>query len=863
MSMDIRKLLDTLTDAASPLVIGAAQSCANGFYALVSAALGMEDVKVCTSAAPPLAVPSGTAEQPASAENTGRITVDGTDERALFDYYKADLAQVDPQSNRSLSAFAMAALTEDSHGERYREAGDWAVLTNNGEISMDMAQLLRRYGAGMTAPGDMEVLPNGKQGVREGSGKKYLSLMLWGMLGGCHSTLVNNGRILTRCDTDNPEGTENVFTHPMYVYHRSTMINNGEVIVRGRGNRGINPRGLTSQKHDLTIENNGSILVDVENAYLTRALTVAGFGSTITNRGLVSDQSSGTVFGAGHTGSSTLLNEGRVEVTTMGVLPRQKIGVLSTFAARAGAYALSATGSDRMLEKLHGKLGVQNWNGQGIVNRGVVKAQVRDTGVADANSVAAGMLLLDAHLPYNGWYTVQNTGLIHTSSDLRPCEGNRFRVNRGELVLNCVHMPEQTFPVRARILDWATELRDFGESRDFILARSDSEEPVTLDFSDAKLILRPQEGYCPGTAYKVSAETLVSPMDADTLEEARVRVTGMEGLRFGTELPDFVVPAVEETVPGEYQVSLKLADRPGAQRKLISAAAMGTVDFMRQNLEELDRMLGEEDTNWSAQVYHAAHSRADGLTGQAQGIAGSRDVSLGPLLRLGVHGAAAQDHADGGIYHAVSDLNAVLEGVHLSLAGGAVRSQLTRFHTKGGTAFALHTDTGICLDARSEGNQEGIYASAHLRRQLPLGKNHKLYAEAGVSCLKFNQGRGVDWSFQEEALPGCRMETTALKSVRCAFRLGWKSLFRGGKDGNLSLSVEGSGALFDSGSGVRMLNHLLGETVREDPIWVGVDASLRRKLGDWTLNVRFRGALGQKTRQHWFGFTLRPDARNG
>ena len=862
--MKIRNLVGAAAHASAPALIGLAQSCADALCALVSVTVGMEEktgARSVTSA--PVAVRAGTAQTPKRGENHAAIAVDGTDEGALFDYYKADLSQVDAQFNRSLSAFAMAALEEDPHGERYREAGDWAVLTNNGEISMDMAQLLRRYGSEMTAPGDMEVLPNGKQGIREGSGKQYLSLMLWGMLGGCHSTLVNNGRIITQCDTDDPEGTENVFTHPMYVYHRSAMINNGEVIVRGRGNRGINPRGLTSQKHDLTIDNNGSILVDVENAYLTRALTVAGFGSTITNRRLVSARSSGTVFGAGHTGSSTLLNEGRVEVTTMGVLPRQKIGVLATFAARAGAYALSATGSDQMLEQLHGKLGVQNWKGQGIVNRGVVKAQVRDVGAADANSVAAGVLLLDAHLPYNGWYTVRNTGLIHTSSDLRPCEGNRFRVNRGELVVNCVHMPEQTFPVRARIQEWATELRDFGESRDFILARSDSEEPVTLNFSDAKLILRPQEGYRPGRTYEVSARTLVSPMDADTLEEAQVQVTGMETLRFGTEMPDFLVPAAEEAAPGEYQVSLKLADRPQAQRKLISAAAMGPVDFMRLNLEELDRMLGEEDTNWSAQVYHVPHSRTDGLTGQAQGIAGSRDVGLGSLLRLGVHAAAARDHADGDIYHAVSDLDADLEGVHLSLAGGVVRSQVTRFHTKGGTDFALHTDTNVCLDGRSEGKQEGSYASAHLRRQLPLGKNHKLSAEVGISWLKFNQGRGVDWSFQEEALPGYRMETTAVRSVRCAFRLGWKSLFRGGKDGHLFLSVEGSGALFDSGSGLRVLNRLLGETVREDPIRLGVDASLRRKLGDWTLNVSFRGVLGEKTRQNRLSFTLRPDVRSG
>lgn len=858
--MRIRNLVGAASHACAPALIGLAQTCANALYDLVSLTIGTEDDADASAA--PVAVEPGTAEQSARAENHGTISVDGTDERALFDYYKADLAQMDSRFNRSLSAFAMAALQEDSHGESYRESGDWAHLTNDGEIRMNMGELLRRYGPEMTAPGDMEPLSSGKLGIRDGSDKKYLSLMLWGMLGGCHSTLVNNGRILTECDTDNPEGTENVFTHPMYVYHRSTMVNNGEVVVRGRGSRGINPRGLTSQKNDLTVVNNGSIVLDVESAYLSRALTVAGCGSTITNRGLVSVRSSGTVFGAGHTGSSTLLNKGRVEATTMGVLPKEKIGVLATFAARSGAYALSAVGPDYMMEQLHEKFGVQNWKGGGITNAGVVKAAVRDAGSADANSVAAGILLLDSHMPYNGWYTVRNTGVIRTASDLRPCEANGHRVNRAELVVNCVHMPEQTFPARVRIKEWATELRDFGACADLILARSDSEGSVELSFADAELILRPAEHYEAGTAYRVSAPTLAAPVDAPTLEEARVQVTGMEYLRFRTELPEFLQTSVEETAPGDYQVSLKLADNPQAQRRMLSVAALGPVDFLRQNLDELDRMLGEDETNWTGQAYQSHHSRVDGLTGQVQGIAGCKDVGFGPLLRFGIHGVEARERSHGGLYHAQSNMRADLEGGHLSLWGGALRAQFTRFHLKGRTDFALHTPTGICLEGRSDGNQNGGCACAHLRRQLRLGKNHKAYAEAGISCLRFHRGSCVDWSFKEEPLPGYRMETTPMSSLRGSVRLGWQSLFGGGRNGRVSLSLEGSGALFDSGSGLRMLNESLGERVREDPIQLSVSASLRRRIGGWMLNVNLQGGLGKNSRQNRFSFTLRPDTRS-
>jgi hypothetical protein len=863
--MDIRNRWD-LSRLTSPVLMGLTRSLASGFDALADLAEGAARALGAESApAPspvpggPVAVRSGTEEQPARSENRGCITVDGSDERALFDYYKADLSQVDSGSNHNLSAFALAALEPDPHGARYREAGNWAVLTNEGEIRMSMRELLRRFGPEMTAPGDLEPLPSGKRAIREG--RRYLSLMLWGMLGGCESTLINNGRILTLCDTDDPEGTENVFTHPMYVYHRSVMVNNGEVLVCGEGNRGINPRGLTSQKNDLTIVNNGRIVLDVENAYLSRALTVAGCGSSLLNRGLVRASSGGTVFGVGHSGSSTLVNEGTVEVTTRGVVPKESIGVLSTFTARAGVYGLSASGSDDLMEQLHDKFGVRNWKGEGICNRGVVKAAVRGDG-ADPRSVAAGVLVLDAHLPYNGWYTLRNTGLIQASSDLRPCPENHGQVASAELVVNCVHMPEKTYPVRARIWEWATELRDFAQSRDFILARSDSDGPVKLHFADAELILRPAEGYCAGTAYRVSAQTLVTPMDAPTLEAAGVEVTGMEHLRLRTEVPELLTAHVEETAPGDYQVSLHPAEDERTQRRLLSAAVLGPVDVERLTLDELDRML-DEGPDWSAQTWHSSHSREDGMTGQTQGFAARREVGIPSLFRAGVHAALARDRSVGDLYHASGSLNASLEGAHCSLLGGLLRAQVTRWHTGGGTDFALHTDTGIRLDGRADGALSGSYACAHLGRQLRLGRHRRLFAQAGLSCLLFGQGSSVDWSFKGEPLPGYRMETEAGQSVRGTLRLGWKQLFRGGRDGHFSLSLEGSAALSDSGAGARMLGTALSGRVREDPVQFRLDASLRRRLGDWTLNASVRCGIGKSSRHSGFSFTLRPDSRTG
>ena len=858
--MDIWKTLDTLSEKALPALQGLTRTVTELFASPVSAPDTDAVIAVEGGTDAAIAVEGGTEETPAQAKNSGNIFVDGSDESTLFDYFKVDLHQVQDESNRTLSVFAMASLKEDPHGETYREAGDYAHLTNDGEIRMKLKDVLNRYGSELVAQGDMEDLPNGKLGIRAESGKKYLTLMLWGMLGGVQSTVINNGRIIIDCDTDNPAGTESIFVHPMFAYRDSTIINNGEVLVVGKGNRGINPRALNSPKTDLTVINNGKIYMDVENAYLTRELVMSGFGDTAINRGLVGGRFGGTVFAVGHSGSSTIINEGTIDVTTLGVVPQDRIGVLKTFAAQVGAYGLSAVGSDCMMEAVHEKFGVKNWRGGGIVNLGVVKAAVADTGKADPNSAATGVLLLDCHFSYNGWYTVRNAGVIRAVSGLQPCEQNHFCVKRAELLLNYVHMPEKTFPARVRIKEWATELRNFAACGDLFLARSDSDEPVTLSFDDAELIFRPPEKYEEGTAFEVSAETLVSPMDASTLEEAGVQVTGMEYLRFRAEMPDFIVPSVEKTAPGAYQVSLKLADNPQAQRQMLSSAVMSPVDFMRANLEELDRHLCESETlDWSGAAYQSCHNRKDGLSGQIQGCIGGKDVALGDLFRVGAHGAFARDRASGGIYHGQSAMNASMKGAHFSLLGGALRAQATAFTTSGGAEFALHTDTGICLDGKSDANLNGVYASAHFRKQLNLGAERKLYAETGVSCLKFNQGVGVDWSLKDEALPGYRMDSDAVKTVRGAFRFGWERLFRGGRDGHASFSLESNVALSGNAVGLRMLNAAFKETIQEDTVQLSVNASIQRRIAGWKLNVGLHGSLGKNNHRAKFHFSFRPE----
>ena len=176
-------------------------------------------------------------------------------------------------------------------------------------------------------------------------------------------------------------------------------------------------------------------------------------------------------------------------------------------------------------------------------------------------------------------------------------------------------------------------------------ADTDKENAVSIDFSNANLILRPSEGYTAGTAYEVSANTLITSVDNDTSEYT---VSGMDTMQISSEMSDFITPSVTTVSDGVYNVSL-VPNNTGNTKKLISAAAMSGVDFTRANLDQISHELERNDRlnqKWFITPYYSKFKRDAGLDGHAHGYIAGSDWKIGNKSFLGIHAAYALGGAD-------------------------------------------------------------------------------------------------------------------------------------------------------------------------------------------------------------------------
>ena len=129
-------------------------------------------------AANEVTVESGTEDNPASGENNVTINAE-----KQFDYVKYSKA-VDLGNNLNRSFYGMAALVQDTgtYGQPgYKAAGSYAFLTNNGIINLHYKDIVAAYANQLDIYGD--------------TSRTYDNIMGWGMLGGEHSTLINNGTV--------------------------------------------------------------------------------------------------------------------------------------------------------------------------------------------------------------------------------------------------------------------------------------------------------------------------------------------------------------------------------------------------------------------------------------------------------------------------------------------------------------------------------------------------------------------------------------------------------------------------------------------------------------------------------------------
>lgn len=457
---------------------------------------------------------AGDKNAPVMVENNSVIIGD-----AQFDFVKYNPGI---PKNLCRSFYGMASLIEDTG--KYangvsKAAGDYVEFTNNGTIRMSFKDIAGKWATDLDSDGD--------------SSRKYDALMGWGMFAGEYSRLVNNGDILVSYDGLNKNSSNALLYHAMHACDHSAIINNGNVIVTGAGSSGSEVHGITTAHGDMRLENNGLIRLDVAEAFMARGFLAMGDGGSVINNGEIYNRGCSSVFGMLATSGTDLINNGQVTVISSGHRAGKMAGGHPPFAVKAcGAYGMTSS--------------PKSSGGDGsIVNRGKLVVKVVSDKNSNPEAVAAGMLVMNARIDPTP-LTLENTGIIEVSSNIKPCAENGYMPRVSEISISSL-LPEWK-NTNVAIGEWATTLRDFGAKKDFIQARN-----CSIDFSKAKLILRGEVG----KYYRIAPETLIAPIGANSLAEANIIVTGFDQLTFTAENPDEYAAQVKKNSDGSYDVALR------------------------------------------------------------------------------------------------------------------------------------------------------------------------------------------------------------------------------------------------------------------------------------------------------------------
>lgn len=767
---------------------------------------------------------------PAQASNEVNVESGGTGENNAtieaekqFDYVKySKLMPLGYNLNRSF--YAMAALVQDT-GEfaqaGYLAAGNNAFLTNNGIINLHYKDIVAAYAGQLDIAGNTTL--------------KYDNIMGWGMLAGENSTLINNGTINFFYDEEDSAATYGLFSHPMYVYENSTMINNGTINVTGPGSAGAQVRGLTTEHSRVTNINNGTIYIDVEKSFMSRALATTGNYGSLINNGTIFNRTNSVAYGMSAPSLGTFANNGTITVISGGETPAQIAGVQAAQTPGAYGMVISPVGAGT------------------FSNTGVINTRIQNNGNASAGAIAAGMMVFNTTAP--GKITLDNTGVINVSSDIPASAGNNYLPRASEVAVHSMLQAGNAPSVfsNLEIRNYATTLRDFGATKDLIQARW-----ANIDFSKTNLILRPSSNYSAGTSYEVSADTLVTKIEEAAYPNATVNVSGLDAMTYSAEMSDFISTDVRKISDGVYRVAL-VPVHSGKSKKLTAAAAMTSIDFTRVNLDQINHELERNDRlgqKWFIAPYYSRFKRNEGLSGHSHGYIVGSDWQIGKKSFGGLHAAYALGSADGGDYSADSSLKSFLCGLHYTIYPQEnknwIRTQATFFHNSGDAKFTMPTATNT-LTGKSSNKSNGFYLAVNAGMRNQLSDKNELRSEIGLSYLKMTDAPKIHWSLMNETISGYDMKFDKYNALYATAKTSLIHNFTDSDDDNsLLFSLGVRGRLSGKKLNLNMMDTNFGDPVREDSVQGLVELAYRRQINNLFVDVGYQGIFGSKSKNHLF-----------
>lgn len=761
---------------------------------------------------------SGTEESPVTLTNIGRI--DNLN------------AQYDGTQGTYRFFHGMAVLSS-APGSAVNGTGDYGILTNNGKIFFHAKDIAAQYGDQLKTVGD--------------ESKPYSAIMCRGMIAGKYSTLTNNGTL--QMVFDQGENSSAYFYHAMYGGGNSTMNNYGDIIMTGEGSSGTNVRGMIADANvnnsgNVKVNNYGTISIDVDRAQLVRPMATVAVENFLTNYGTIYARSNGTNYGMSRASATEMINNGKITAIEDAKVERsQCYGNFSNLPA--GAIGMNVDGGG----------GENNYK---VSNNGLISVKVTGE-YAKATDPALGFALNNAGRASGVW-AIENNGVIRHSSDVQPSTENNYIVRSADIGINLMSGSSTANPVRAKIGNWTTEFRDFGTTKDFIQTQwvakdTNHEHPISIDFSETNLILRPSANYKAGTAYKVSADTLITDVNGET---GSYSATGMDSATFTSEAPNLVTVNAEKTGDGEYTVSLTPANDSDATKNLLNAMALFPVDFTRATMDRLDyEFETNKNSKWFITPYYTKLNRSGGMGGKNYGYIGGSNWKLGKKLNGGIHLAYSLGNGDGNSSHA--SMKGVAGGVHMTYTPQAdknwIRGQITYMKNEGDLSRQqTMIGSGITLNGKRSAASNNIYAALTVGQKNTLSEVNALSYEFGLSYLNVNNNAPIRWDYFGAELEGYAMGMDRYNAAYATLKGAWTHKFSpDDKNGQLRFSLGARARLSAKEMGMRVMQVKYNDTVREDPAQALIGLSYNRALGrDCRLNLGYHGILGKDAKNHSF-----------
>ena len=742
-------------------------------------------------------------------ENTATISTSGASGDATLNW--------STQQGTSLVIYDIASFTTDSDGNS--SAVGYVALTNRGILNISFGDMIANYGSQIQSNSDTT--------------RKYYSAWGYGMWVGGYSTLINDGTINTYLDLEDVDDVYWVFTRPMMAGTGSTVINNGTINITGVGGVGAQIRGMTVSAGNETLTNNGTIYINVDTSYMSRALATTGADSTLTNNGTIYNKSSTLVYGISTPNTSNETNNGTITLISNGI-------------KSSGQIVTNADGSHMNPGALGITMQPGNADGTGVAtNNGVMYIRTEATDDSNAYAITSGFNILNPTSTV-GTATLINNGVIDLYSDIPASSDNNYLPTTAEITVHALTHSHAGSIVS--LGNWATTLRDFSTTKDFIQARN-----ATIDFSNTVFYLRPAANYTAGTTYDVSAESLVAPIAANSLTDANVTVQNLTSASIASEMPEFITPIYSGTSVGLYATN-----NVNSNEKMLSTFGLFPIDFTRLNMDKMDAVLRTSDSvggQWFIQPYYAKMNRSDGMDGKAHGYLAGVDWKLGQRSSMGIHGSYSMNNGDDGFYNGDGSLKSWSAGLHMNFYPGEttfVRGQASYFSNEDKSTFSKTADSGITLTGTAE-DSKGFYISLAAGKNL----NDSLSAEINASYLNFTDSPAVNWNYMGYNLAGYKMSLADdYNAAYIGANLDWNRDISRKADLDLNLGIRGK--IADEKLKLYMMNTKYSGDVEEDPFQGLISLSYNHHFTDYFgFSVGYQGVFGKDSNNNSFNAMLK------